>query len=934
MPVRVVVSPQAGDNTRWIQTAIDYVASLPADQRGAVLLKPGRYEIAGALAIRASGIVLRGSGTGQEGTVLVATGLDRRPVIRISGKDDFNYVSQPVAILDDYVPVNAMKLKVPTSAPVKAGDSVTISRSGGGGRGGGGRGVNWSRTVKSFDNGAVTIDAPLTMGIAADGSAGTLRTFTWPGEIFEVGVENLSCESAYDGNNLKDEAHSWIGVHVENARDCWVRRVTFAHFAHAAVMLLDSTRRITVQDCKSLAPVSEIAGYRRHTFFTNGGQTLFEHCVSERGRHDFSVGYLAPGPNAFVQCEANEALEDSGPIDSMASGILYDNVRIDGHALTLGNRGYKNAGAGWSAYNCLVWQSSAALFQIENPPDSRNWAIGCWGKFTGGGVVQSSDEFVNPDSLFYGQLSDRIGREKAQARSDWMTVDNAGYTNPKLEVAAKKTEEARMPEQSLSQWIDDAAKRKPIPIDPAGAMPVEQIPVPVISPAPFPHHPISVQNGVIVADGKLVVGGMTGVQWWRGTIRGGTGAPAGEAGIAVTRYAPGRSGTGLTDDLNDVVALMKSKNLATLDHHYGLWYDQRNVDHERVRRIDGDAWPPFYEMPFARSGGNELAWDGLSKYDLTKYNPWYFDRLKQFADLCDRNGLVLYNNHFFQHNILEAGAPYASCQWRTANNINNMGFPEPPNYAGDKRIFMAEQFYDVTNTTRTKIYRAYIRKCLDNLAANSNVVHLISAEYSGPLAFTQFWIDTIAEWKKETGKKVLIGLAAPKDVQDAILADSARSTVVDVIVIRYWWYQADGQPYAPGGGQNLSPRQFTRVTPNKPSSFAQVVRAVREYRQKYADKAVVYSPWMGDGAGWASMVAGGSLPQTTDTVDSKLLAALPKMKSIEIPNAPEGQIVFGDDGQNFVVVGGASLPASVKPDAYSAHKINSGENSITWYTRN
>ena len=36
------------------------------------------------------------------------------------------------------------------------------------------------------------------------------------------------------------------------------------------------------------------------------------------------------------------------------------------------------------------------------------------------------------------------------------------------------------------------------------------------------------------------------------------------------------------------------------------------------------------------------------------------------------------------------------------------GFPEPPPYAGDKRIFMAEQFYDVTNSSRRVLHRAFI----------------------------------------------------------------------------------------------------------------------------------------------------------------------------------------------------------------------------------
>jgi hypothetical protein len=223
--------------------------------------------------------------------------------------------------------------------------------------------------------------------------------------------------------------------------------------------------------------------------------------------------------------------------------------------------------------------------------------------------------------------------------------------------------------------------------------------------------------------------------------------------------------------------------------------------------------------------------------------------------------MVLINHHFFQHNIIEAGAHWASCPWRSANNVNDTGFPEPPPYAGDKRIFMAEQFYDVTNATRTKIYRGLIRKNLDNLASNTNVIHLTSAEFTGPLHFMQFWIDTVAEWEKETGKHPLIGLSATKDVQDALLADPTRAAVVDVIDIRYWWYQAEGSAYAPKGGQNLAPRQHARVLKPKETSAEQVERAIREYRTRFPDKAVIYSADGADRFGAAALKAGASLAQ-------------------------------------------------------------------------
>src|SRR5205085_2748180 len=202
-------------------------------------------------------------------------------------------------------------------------------------------------------------------------------------------------------------------------------------------------------------------------------------------------------------------------------------------------------------------------------------------------------------------------------------------------------------------------------------------------------------------------------------------------------------------------------------------------------------------------------------------------------DLADQKGLVLLNQHYFQHNIIEAGAHYADFPWRPVNNVNNTGFPEPPPYAGDKRIFMAEQFYDETNKTRRPLHRAYIRQCLDNFADNNGVIQTIGEEFTGPRHFVNFWIDVISEWEKEKKKKPLIALSVTKDVQDSVLKDPSRSAVIDIIDIRYWHYQADGRTYEPKGGQSLAPRQHARLLKPQRSSFEQVYRAVKEYRTKF-----------------------------------------------------------------------------------------------------
>jgi hypothetical protein len=175
---------------------------------------------------------------------------------------------------------------------------------------------------------------------------------------------------------------------------------------------------------------------------------------------------------------------------------------------------------------------------------------------------------------------------------------------------------------------------------------------------------------------------------------------------------------------------------------------------------------------------------------------------------------------------------------------------------------MAATFYDVSNPQLRVLHRGYIRQCLDAFADTSNVIQMTSAEYSGPLEFAQFWLDTIIEWQQETGRDVLVALSAPKDVQDAILADPERAKHIDVIDIRYWAYTADDGLYAPKGGQNLAPRQHLRQTRLKPGGAAAIVKAIQECRDRYPDKAVIYNaeencPSAHDG--WATLIAGGSL---------------------------------------------------------------------------
>lgn len=943
VPIRVVVNAQKGDATNRIQAAIDYVATLPLDKngfRGTVLLGKGTFEVAGQLILKASGIVLRGSGMTENGTTLVGTGTSREHLINVIGKQN-DLEKSRLRITNPYVPVNAMTLSVEDASGLKVGDAVQVHRPstkewiqalgtehfGGGvtalGWKAGQRDSYWDRTITAISGNELTLDAPLTTSLDAAYGGGNVRVYQQQNTITNVGVENLRLVSAYDATNPKDEDHRWVGISLDNVQDAWVRQVTFKHFAGSAVSVLTSARRVTVEDCRALDPVSEIGGERRYTFFTQGQQGLFQRLYAENGYHDFAVGYCAAGPNAFVQCESHESYSFSGTIDSWASGVLFDIVNIDGNALSFGNRGQDGQGAGWTAANSVFWQCTAAKVDCPKPPTAQNWAFGTWAQFAGNGHWEMSNEHIRPRSLYYTQLADRL-EESTKARTILMPVESEASSSPKVEVAMALTKLAQQPILTLNEFIQKAPERQPIATQ-TTAKTIEQLGLPTAS-KPTNAPALTLQNGWFVRGNVVQTGKRQEVPWWNGSAR-----PHGleNAKPHLTRFVPRMTGRGLTDDLNEVSEWMKANNVLAIDHNYGLWYDRRRDDHERIRRMDGEVWTPFYELPFARSG-KETAWDGLSKYDLTRYNRWYWSRLQQFAQLADQKGLVLIHQNYFQHNIIEAGAHYADFPWRPANNLNQTGFPEPVPYAGDKRIFMAEQLYDVSHPVRRQLHRAYIRQCLDNFSEQTGVIQLISAEYTGPLSFVQFWLDVIKEWEKEKKKNVWVGLSTTKDVQDAILADASRAATVDVIDIRYWHYQANGTTYAPVGGQNLAPRQHARLLNPKRSSFDQVYRAVSEYRQQFPEKAVMYSGDGYDAFGWAVLLAGGSMASIPTVADRQFLKDLSTMKPLA-SSSPQ-QWVSGNANVGFVIYtesAEASLDLTQVPHSYTLRFISPKTGEMT-----
>lgn len=414
---------------------------------------------------------------------------------------------------------------------------------------------------------------------------------------------------------------------------------------------------------------------------------------------------------------------------------------------------------------------------------------------------------------------------------------------------------------------------------------------------------LEVRNGWYVHEGKVVWGNAQYNGWW-GAYR-----------TNITRNAPGMIGPNRTEDLEKLSDAMLRFGYPALEHNYGLWYDRRRDRHDVGRRTDDEVVPPLLEQPWARSREGS-AWDGRSKYDLEKYNDWYFDRLDEFASICDRKGTLLLHSFYMQHALLETDAHYVDFPWRPVNCIQKTGMPD--------RIPAANSFYDVSHPVRRRLHEAYIRKCLDVLGRHENVIMLCSQEFTGPLSFLNFWIDTILDWEKETGRRVHIAAGGCKDVLDAVLADPVRGPRMATIDLRYWWYLPDGTLDAPPGGREVAGR-YASGRGSAETTPEQIYRQIREYRERHPKRGILHMINGSRQQTWAFLMGGGSIlvrylqsaeeketryvapegiepvRKVYEFVKEHLAERLPDMRPADLTSDPERNWCLASPGGSYLV---------------------------------
>jgi hypothetical protein len=455
---KATVSPSGGDDTAAIQAAIGTVSALPLDAsgfRGAVQLSAGSFSVSDTLNITASGVVLRGAGSGGDGTVINMTG-DPFLFLRIAGTGSAQSVGSSTLITDMYVPAGATSFNVSDASSFSVGDTITIRRivtqpwihllgmdtlvrngapqtwiSAG-------SSITTDRVIAAIDGNHITLDVPYPDNLDAafvSPPGVTVSKYTFPGRISQVGLEGFSVIAVPRNVDISDPQYQ--GLSVSAVINAWVRDVIFQDTQNTT-SVSGNVKQMTF-DKVTVKHVAPHTGDGPADFAVSGTQVLLNNCSVlgvNNGVWPAVTQSRVTGPVVLLNFYA----EDRGfaPHQRWATGLLCDGCNLpnsktsDKAGVAYSNRGNLGSGQGWDAGWSVAWNVTANTFTIQQPPGSQNFCIGCKGQiltqrrpgdpstapFLPNGIYDSYGTPVTPKSLYLQQLLERKGPQ---------AVINIGY---------------------------------------------------------------------------------------------------------------------------------------------------------------------------------------------------------------------------------------------------------------------------------------------------------------------------------------------------------------------------------------------------------------------------------------------------------------------------------------------------------------------------
>jgi hypothetical protein len=452
VPAKRTVAPSGSDDTTSIQAAIDAVSALPLvnGSRGAVELAAGDFHCAHPLVISASGVVLRGAGSGSSGTTIEMTGSPHQ-ALRIMGQLQQTATGVSTFVTDAYVPAGAITLPVADASKFHPGDTVLLSKPvtaswvhfmGMDDMHRNGQDEHWvtaqrlevRRQVAAVHDNLLTLDVPLMDSYDAsffEGGHAELEKIEVTGQIAQVGVENLRFVAPQQTIALGQPEFS--GMNIRDAVDSWFRSITFEDTTNG-VSVNSGSERITFEQCAIEQHTHVTSSAKPADFAISGSQILFDRCTGSGDSTFYIVTQdRGQGPVVVLHCRftGNGHMQ---PHQRWFTGLLVDNCEVPGGGIDMMNRGEMGTGHGWAIGWAVAWNNSAQSFAMNTPPGSMIWSIGNSGEETdpafplydGGpprpalqpATIESPGKPVQPQSLYLAQLRDRLGEQ---------AVKNIGY---------------------------------------------------------------------------------------------------------------------------------------------------------------------------------------------------------------------------------------------------------------------------------------------------------------------------------------------------------------------------------------------------------------------------------------------------------------------------------------------------------------------------
>jgi hypothetical protein len=451
MQVVTTLDPSpTGNDTQQIQQALNEVGALEPDEnghRGAVLLNPGIYYINSRITIQHSGVVLRGSGDGDnpaENTIIHAAKTIGNVSIQVGpGNVNWNYSSgSPISqITTEFVAVGSRHFAVANASVFSVGDDVVIFHRATqqwieaveyGGTSSTHPDV-WTpsdvnlnivmkRKITGISDSIIALDVPVYNHLNRSLSESLVYKVNLGGQISESGVEHFRLVLESDGpeaNNHGNNAIIFNGV-----TDSWAYGVTVLHFRFTGIGATNSTF-VTIQNSRALEPHSPIDGGYRYNFnvMSRANNILFTDVHASYGRHCFvSNGTATVSGVVFHNGTSHHAYNASEGHRRWSMGLLFDNL-IFNEAVTnivigLYNRGTYGTNHGWSSAHSVAWNSDPGpekRIVIQKPPTAQNYGIANreivhgTGPFAGpAGFIEGTNQTPELTSLYDAQLYDRL----------------------------------------------------------------------------------------------------------------------------------------------------------------------------------------------------------------------------------------------------------------------------------------------------------------------------------------------------------------------------------------------------------------------------------------------------------------------------------------------------------------------------------------------